>query len=90
MDIKCQGEVESLYKTTKPCHYLMHSHDTFMIDLHGLTVDEAMNTLNEALPERVNAAMKQEATVKIVCGCGNHDHLYVLTCPGIQTDIHHC
>ena len=46
-----------------------------MIDLHGLTKDEALNKLDNNLPKWVDTAMKGEhpfvIPLKIVCGGGN-------------------
>ncbi|KAL7534967.1 hypothetical protein ACHAXR_006182 [Thalassiosira sp. AJA248-18] len=74
------GEVSNLYKTTKPS--AMHSHsseqvrsDDIMIDLHGLTKDEATTKLDKCLPEWVAIAMNGSypwvIPVKIVCGGGS-------------------
>ncbi|KAL7540964.1 hypothetical protein ACHAXR_010523 [Thalassiosira sp. AJA248-18] len=69
------GEVENLYKTTKPCDMQHSAAAVTMIDLHGCTKNEALNILNEKLPGWVETAMRGEypwvLPVKIVCGCGN-------------------
>ncbi|KAL7543600.1 hypothetical protein ACHAXR_012912 [Thalassiosira sp. AJA248-18] len=69
------GEVENLYKTTKSCYTHHHCTAVAMIDLHGCTKNEALDVLNEKLPEWVDTAMKGEypwvIPVHIVCGCGN-------------------
>jgi len=70
------GEVSNLYKTTK------HSsggrgrrQDDIMIDLHGLTADEAVYRLDKHLPSWIETAMKGTypfvIPVKIVCGGGS-------------------
>jgi len=70
------GEVSNLYKTTK------HSsagrgrrQDDIMIDLHGLTAEEAVYRLNKHLPDWIETAMKGSypfvIPVKIVCGGGS-------------------
>lgn len=71
------GDVDNLYKTTKkPCRkpqYLQAAAAT--IDLHGYTTSEALDILNESLPNWIETAMMAEypwvMQVKIVCGCGN-------------------
>ena len=70
------GEVSNLYKTTK------HSsagrgrrQDDIMIDLHGLTAEEAVYRLDKHLPSWIEIAMKGTypfvIPVKIVCGGGS-------------------
>jgi len=70
------GEVSNLYKTTK------HSsggrgrrQDDIMIDLHGLTADEAVYRLDKHLPDWIEIVMKGTypfvIPVKIVCGGGS-------------------
>ena len=70
------GEVSNLYKTTK------HSsagrgrrQDDIMIDLHGLTAEEAVHRLDKHLPTWIEIAMKGSypfvIPVKIVCGGGS-------------------
>jgi len=70
------GEVSNLYKTTK------HSsagrgkrQDDIMIDLHGLTAEEALHRLDKHLPDWIETAMKGTypfvIPVKIVCGGGS-------------------
>eukprot|EP00571_Detonula_confervacea_P011359 CAMPEP_0172301010 /NCGR_PEP_ID=MMETSP1058-20130122/2995_1 /TAXON_ID=83371 /ORGANISM="Detonula confervacea, Strain CCMP 353" /LENGTH=486 /DNA_ID=CAMNT_0013010995 /DNA_START=258 /DNA_END=1718 /DNA_ORIENTATION=- len=68
------GEAKNLYSTTKKFH-LHQSHARTAIDLHGYTKSEALDALNEELPEWMDTAMKGEypwvIAVKVVCGCGN-------------------
>lgn len=67
------GEVENLFKTTKPSRNVLYSAST--LDLHGYTRDEALLKLNKSLPAWVDIAMKGSypfvIPVMIVCGCGN-------------------
>ena len=73
------GEVSNLYKTIKPKAKgngsKKSSSKDITIDLHGMTKDEAMNKLNECLPEWIQIAMKGlypwVIPVKIICGGGN-------------------
>lgn len=74
------GEVSNLYKTTKPSAMRGQSSNQarcndIMIDLHGLTKDEALTKLDKNLPKWVDTAMKGEhpfvIPLKIVCGGGN-------------------
>ncbi|KAL3808164.1 hypothetical protein ACHAXA_010650 [Cyclostephanos tholiformis] len=74
------GEVQNLYKTTKPSSSLATSSQQGQssvptLDLHGCTRDEAVLRLNEALKEWVDIAMRGYdpfvITVVIVCGCGS-------------------
>ena len=73
------GDVENLYKTSKPKN-TVHSSKKFpdemnTIDIHGCTKDEALLKLDERLPKWVDTAMKGEypwvIPVKIVCGGGS-------------------
>ena len=74
------GEVQNLYKSTKSSQQLqqqkrMSSLTVHTLDLHGLTVDEALVQLDESLRTWVKAALEgcypfvQPAV--IICGCGN-------------------
>jgi hypothetical protein len=74
------GEVENLYKTTKPSSSLAPSlrqgqSSVPTLDLHGCTMEEAILRLNESLKVWVDTAMKGYhpfvITVVIVCGCGS-------------------
>jgi len=71
------GEVANLYKTTKPAAFQSSSltRRDIMIDLHGLTREEALSTLNESLLGWIDIAMKGGypwvVPVTIVCGGGN-------------------
>jgi len=70
------GEVSNLYKTTKPSVAGRgRRQDDIMIDLHGLTADEAVCRLDKHLPSWIETAMKGTypfvIPVKIVCGGGS-------------------
>jgi len=70
------GEVSNLYKTTKPSSVGRgRRHDDIMIDLHGLTAEEAVYRLDRHLPDWIESAMKGTypfvIPVKIVCGGGS-------------------
>jgi len=70
------GEVSNLYKTTKPSSAGRgRRHDDIMIDLHGLTAEEAVYRLDKSLPGWIDTAMKGTypfvIPVKIVCGGGS-------------------
>ncbi|KAL9187105.1 hypothetical protein ACHAXT_010825 [Thalassiosira profunda] len=64
------GEETNLYLTHKPCSTLKRLH----VDLHGCSRAEALDKLNEALPQWVDTAMRGEhpfvVPVDIVCGGG--------------------
>ncbi|KAL7523690.1 hypothetical protein ACHAXR_000289 [Thalassiosira sp. AJA248-18] len=73
------GEVENLYKTTKP-NAMLVSHPSASapletLDLHGCTREEALTKLDESLKVWVDAAMQGSypfvQSAMIVCGCGN-------------------
>ena len=69
------GEVSNLYKTTKSTSSLRgRRQDDIMIDLHGLTAEEAVYRLDKHLPNWIEIAMKGTypfvIPVKIVCGGG--------------------
>jgi len=68
------GEVQNLYKTTKPSRKSSCSAST-LLDLHGFTRDEALEKLDESLTAWVDTAMRGAypfvVPAKIVCGCGN-------------------
>jgi len=68
------GEVSNLYKTTKSTSRGRRQ-DDIMIDLHGLTAEEAVYKLDKHLPDWVDTAMKGTypfvIPVKIVCGGGS-------------------
>ena len=70
------GEVSNLYKTTKPSSAgCGRRQDDIMIDLHGLTAEEAVYRLDKHLPDWIEIAMKGSypfvIPVKIVCGGGS-------------------
>ena len=70
------GEVSNLYKTTKPSSAdRSRRQDDVMIDLHGLTAEEAVYRLDKSLPSWIETAMKGTypfvIPVKIVCGGGS-------------------
>ena len=70
------GEVSNLYKTTKPSSTGRgRRQDDIMIDLHGLTAEEAVYRLDKHLPDWIETAMKGiypfVIPVKIVCGGGS-------------------
>jgi len=71
------GEVSNLYKTTKPSSSVGRGRrqDDIMIDLHGLTTEEAVDRLDKSLPNWIETAMKGTypfvIPVKIVCGGGS-------------------
>lgn len=67
------GEVQNLYKTSKPrCGSPARA---MTIDLHGITKTEAIDLLNESLPHWIDIAMSGlypfVMPVNIICGCGN-------------------
>jgi len=68
--------VSNLYKTTKPSSASRgRRQDDVMIDLHGLTAEEAVYRLDKSLPDWIETAMKGTypfvIPVKIVCGGGS-------------------
>ena len=70
------GEVSNLYKTTKSSSAGRgRRQDDIMIDLHGLTAEEAVYKLEKHLPTWIETAMKGTypfvIPVKIVCGGGS-------------------
>jgi len=70
------GEVSNLYKTTKLSSAGRgRRQDDIMIDLHGLTAEEAVCRLDKHLPDWIETAMKGTypfvIPVKIVCGGGS-------------------
>ena len=70
------GEVSNLYKTTKQSSSVRgRRQDDIMIDLHGLTAEEAVYKLDKHLPDWIETAMKGTypfvIPVKIVCGGGS-------------------
>jgi len=70
------GEVSNLYKTTKPSSSPRgRRQDDTLIDLHGLTAEEAVCRLDKQLPSWIETAMKGTypfvIPVKIVCGGGS-------------------
>jgi len=71
------GEVQNLYKTTKPS-VLSSQHSpcsAYTLDLHGYTRKEALIKLDESLEVWVDTAMKGSypfvIPAMIVCGCGS-------------------
>ena len=69
------GEVSNLYKTTKSSTSRGRRQDDIMIDLHGLSAEEAVYRLDKHLPSWIETAMKGiypfVIPVKIVCGGGS-------------------
>jgi hypothetical protein len=72
------GDVENLYKTTKPStvsYQQRHSSSIPTLDLHGCTKDETIVKLNESLEVWFEMAMTGSypfvITAVIVCGCGS-------------------
>lgn len=73
------GEVENLYKTTKPSNIASHlrgsSSPLSTLDLHGYTKLQALSKLDESVKVWVDTAMKGSypfvQPAVIVCGCGN-------------------
>jgi len=72
------GEVQNLYKTTKPSSVLSSQHNPHSVsslDLHGYTREEALIKLDESLKVWVDTAMKGSypfvIPAMIVCGCGS-------------------
>jgi len=70
------GEVSNLYKPTKQSSADRgRRQDDIMIDLHGLTAEEAVYSLEKHLPDWIETAMKGTypfvIPVKIVCGGGS-------------------
>jgi hypothetical protein len=69
------GEVQNLYKTTKPSAMASHEIPSSILDLHGYTRVEALTKLDKSLNVWVDAAMWGSYSfvqpVLIVCGCGN-------------------
>jgi len=70
------GEVSNLYKTTKQSSAGRgRRQDDTLIDLHGLTAEEAVHRLDKHLPDWIETAMKGTypfvIPVKIVCGGGS-------------------
>ena len=70
------GEVSNLYKTAKQSSGGRgRRQDDIMIDLHGLTAEEAVYRLDKHLPDWIETAMKGTypfvIPVKIVCGGGS-------------------
>jgi len=68
------GEVSNLYKTTKPTAGRGRRQDD-IIDLHGLSAEEAVYRLDKHLPSWIETAMKGTypfvIPVKIICGGGS-------------------
>jgi hypothetical protein len=69
------GEVQNLYKTTKPSAMASHEIPSSILDLHGYTRVEALTKLDKSLNVWVDAAIRGSYPfvhpVLIVCGCGN-------------------
>ena len=70
------GEVSNLYKTSKQSSGGRgRRQDDIMIDLHGLTAEEAVYRLDKHLPTWIETAMNATypfvIPVKIVCGGGS-------------------
>jgi hypothetical protein len=71
------GEVQNLYKTTKPTilSSRLSSYNTPVLDLHGCTREEALVKLDDSLKVWVDVAQRGNypfvMSAEIVCGCGN-------------------
>ena len=70
------GEESNLYKSFKPSHRRnSHPLKTISLDLHGMSKDEALQTLDKKLPKWINIAMNGRdpwvIPVDIICGGGN-------------------
>jgi len=69
------GESCNLYKTMKRPAHSLQQQKPIVTDLHGLTKEEALSTLNSSLPQWTDIAMKGSypfvIPVKIVCGGGS-------------------
>ena len=71
------GDVHNLYKTSKPRRGGPSSSTprTISIDLHGFTKAEAVELLNETLPQWNDIAMCGSypfvIPIEIICGCGS-------------------
>lgn len=74
------GEVNNLYKTTKPSviassHNRSSNDASSILDLHGCTREEALTKLDGALETWVDIAMQGSypfiLPATIICGCGN-------------------
>lgn len=71
------GEVQNLYKTTKPSILSSRSSssNTPVLDLHGCTKEEALVKLDDSLNVWVDVAQRGNypfvMSAEIVCGCGN-------------------
>ena len=72
------GEVQNLYKTTKPSAMKSHGGPSFILDLHGHPRAEALtNKLDGSLGIWVDAAMQvsyvslQSTYLVCICGCRN-------------------
>ena len=72
------GEVQNLYKSTKPSSNRRKAsqavRENITVDLHGLSKADALETLDDMLPEWVEIAMRGDdpwvIPVTIVCGKG--------------------
>lgn len=68
------GEVANLYKTSKR-RTSSHQQKFLKLDLHGFTKEEALDALNESLPQWNDIAMSGSypfiIPVEIICGCGS-------------------
>eukprot|EP00581_Thalassiosira_minuscula_P009788 CAMPEP_0183709412 /NCGR_PEP_ID=MMETSP0737-20130205/5462_1 /TAXON_ID=385413 /ORGANISM="Thalassiosira miniscula, Strain CCMP1093" /LENGTH=533 /DNA_ID=CAMNT_0025937507 /DNA_START=209 /DNA_END=1810 /DNA_ORIENTATION=- len=71
------GEIQNLYKTTKPSALPLQDApcSTSTLDLHGCTREEALIKLDESLKVWVDSAMEGSypfvIPALIICGCGN-------------------
>lgn len=71
------GEVQNLYKTTKPTILSSRSSssNTPVLDLHGCTREEALVKLDDSLKVWIGVAQRGNypfvMSAEIVCGCGN-------------------
>ena len=71
------GEVQNLYKTTKPTILSSRSSssNTPVLDLHGCTREEALVKLDDSLNVWIDIAQRGNypfvMSAEIVCGCGN-------------------
>ena len=70
------GQATNLYRTFKPSHGRNSQRlKTISLDLHGMSKDEALQTLHKNLPRWINLAMNGGdpwvIPVDIICGGGN-------------------
>ena len=72
--VNVSGEPSNLFKTSKK-RWTPPNSPTPSLDLHGLSVKEALVRLDEALKMWIDAAQRSNypfvVQAKIICGCGN-------------------